>query len=277
MNTYKVQLKDNYDVEGGELEFLLADAPYDQPAPEWRRPMVVVVPGGGYWMVSKREGVPVASRFFAKGYQVCVLTYLCNPDGARYPEQLAELAAAVDYVKKNAEKMHVNPDEIFIVGFSAGGHLTADLAVEWQCVKQKTGMDLDCRPRAVGLAYPVISHKTCHADSYKNLLDGYTEEAKAELEKELSLEDRVTEDTPPAFLWTTVEDSCVPPENTLLFALSLQRNKIPYELHVYPKGDHGASTCDWEINPACAPFMRKNAQWTDDCADFFRSYCVEKF
>ena len=40
---------------GGELEFLLADAPYDQPAPEWRRPMVVVVPGGGYWMVSKRE------------------------------------------------------------------------------------------------------------------------------------------------------------------------------------------------------------------------------
>lgn len=277
MKTYKIALKELYGTEGGELECLLAEAPYDQPSPEWRRPAVVVVPGGGYSMVSKREGEPVASRFFAKGYQVFILTYLCQPDGVRYPEQLTELAAAVDYVKKNAAEMKVNPEEIFVVGFSAGGHLAADLAVEWPCVGQKTGLDLDCRPKAVGLGYPVISYRCKHEGSFVNLLSGYTEEAKAQLCKELSLDERVTKDTPPAFLWTTVEDSCVPVENTLYFALALNKNEIPYELHIYPKGDHGLSACDWEVNPSCAPFLRKNAQWTDDCADFFRSFCVEKF
>ena len=277
MKSYTVSLKEVYGIDGGELACILADPPFDVPAPEWRRPAVIVVPGGGYSMVSKREGEPVAAGFLARGFQAFILTYLCRPDGVRYPEQLTELAAAVDYVKKHADEMRVNPDEVFVVGFSAGGHLTADLAVEWQCVAQKTGRDFDCRPKAVGLAYAVISHKTWHLDSYINLLDGYTDEAKAELEKELSLEDRVTKDTPPAFLWTTAEDNCVPPENTLLYALALDRNKIPYELHVYPQGNHGSSDCDWEVNPSCAEYLRKNAGWLGDCARFFRLYTAEKF
>ena len=277
MKSYTVSLKEVYGIDGGELACILADSPFDVPEPEWRRPAVIVVPGGGYWMVSKREGEPVAAGFLARGFQTFILTYLCRPDGARYPEQLTELAAAVDYVKKHADEMHVNPDEVFVVGFSAGGHLTADLAVEWQCVAQKTGRDFDCRPRAVGLAYAVISRKCRHSDSYINLLEGYTDEAKKQLEEELCLDARVTKNTPPAFLWTTAEDTCVPPENTLVYALALDRNKIPYELHIYPQGNHGSSDCDWEVNPSCAEYLRKNAEWLDDCARFFRLYTAEKF
>lgn len=180
------------------------------PAPDWKRPAVIVVPGGAYWGVSKREGEPVASQFLARGFQTFILTYLCSPDGVSYPEQLIELSAAVDYVKKHAAEYNVNADEVFVVGFSAGGHLTADLAVEYASVKEKSGLELDCRPKAVGLGYPVISSKAGHEDSYINLLSGYTEEARGELMKSLDLDQEVTDDTPPAFIWTTSTDTCVP-------------------------------------------------------------------
>lgn len=276
MRNFKVSLQELYGLEGGEMECILSDLPFDVPTPEWRRPAVVVVPGGGYWMVSKREGEPIANYFLAKGFQTFILTYRCAPDGVRYPEQLAELAAAVDYVRKHAEELNVVPEEIFVVGFSAGGHLTADLAVEYASVEAKTGLVLDCRPTAVGLGYPVISSKAGHVDSYGNLLSGYTEEAKKELLKDLNLDESVTDSTPPAFIWSTAADACVPSENSLLFALALARHKIPYELHVYPEGAHGGSTCDFEIN-APADFLRKNAKWLDDCAEFFRLFTKEKF
>lgn len=277
MKSYKVSLKKEYGTEGGELECILGNDIYDTGAAEWRRPAVIVVPGGGYWMVSKREGEPVAEAFLARGFQTFVLTYLCRPDGVRYPEQLTELAAAVDYVKKHAEEMSVNPDEIFVVGFSAGGHLAGDLAVEWDCVAQKTGLELDCRPTAVGLSYPVISYDCGHTDSFENLLEGYTEEAKEVLRKELSLDSRVTESTAPAFIWTTAEDTCVPAENSMVFALALAKKKIPYELHVYPRGEHGSSVCNKEINIGGKEFLRKNNAWLDNCASFFRQFVKEDF
>ncbi|MFQ9737359.1 MAG: alpha/beta hydrolase [Christensenellaceae bacterium] len=178
MRTYKISLKEAYGIEGGQLECILCESPFDAPAPDWKRPAVIVVPGGAYWGVSKREGEPVASQFLARGFQTFILTYLCSPDGVSYPEQLIELSAAVDYVKKHAAEYNVNADEVFVVGFSAGGHLTADLAVEYASVKEKSGLELDCRPKAVGLGYPVISSKAGHEDSYINLLSGYTEEAR---------------------------------------------------------------------------------------------------
>lgn len=276
MKSYKVSLKETYGLEGGELECMLSESPFDVPSPEWRRPAVVVVPGGGYCMVSKREGEPVANYFLAKGFQTFILTYRTCTEGSCYPEQLIELAAAMDYIKKNAAECLVNPEEIFVVGFSAGGHLAADLAVEYASVKEKAGMELDCRPKAIGLGYPVISFKCGHEDSYAHLLLGYTEEAKAELLKTLNLDELVTDTTPPAFIWTTSSDTCVPSKNSLMFALALANHKIPYELHVYPQGEHGASSCSYEIN-APMEFLRKNSAWLDDCAEFFRLFTTEKF
>lgn len=154
MRTYKISLKEAYGIEGGQLECILCESPFDAPAPDWKRPAVIVVPGGAYWGVSKREGEPVASQFLARGFQTFILTYLCSPDGVSYPEQLIELSAAVDYVKKHAAEYNVNADEVFVVGFSAGGHLTADLAVEYASVKEKSGLELDCRPKLWGWGIP---------------------------------------------------------------------------------------------------------------------------
>ena len=279
MNVKVVDLKAEYPfLAGGKLECITGEYPFDLGDPKaWKRPAVVVVPGGGYGMVSKREGEPIAHAFLARGYQVFILTYLVECDGVHYPEQLFELAAAVDYVKKNAEEFSVNPSEVFAVGFSAGGHLVGNLAVEHQNVSKKAGVDLDCSVSAVGLSYPVITSDHGHFASYVNLLSGYTDEAKAELFKTLNLDESVSEQTPPAFIWATANDPVVPADNAIRFGLALAKQGIEYELHIFPEGAHGLSTASIEINTGSEDILRKVSVWIEDCASFFRRYTVEKY
>lgn len=274
MKAYTVELTKDYAfLQDGKLDCILGDFPLDGVETDWKRPAVIVVPGGGYAMTSKREGEPIALEFLAKGFQAFILWYSVAPDAA-YPEQLLQLASAVDYVKKHAKEMHVNPEEVFVVGFSAGGHLSANLAVEYQDVSKKIGAVLDCKPTAVGLSYPVISKIDGHQASYENLLMGYTEEAKEELLKTLCLEQHVSEHTPPAFIWATADDPVVPASNALRYALVLAKYGIEYELHIYPHGPHGLSTCSSEINFP-APADQRVKRWIDDCAAFFRLYTKE--
>lgn len=263
-----VKLRERYPfVNGGEIEILCMENPSGREG--YLRPMVVVVPGGAYRFVSEREGMPVAMDFLKERYQVCVLKYLCSPQGATYPEQLLELAAAVDYIKKNAARLRVDPEEIFLVGFSAGGHLVADYSLESRTLNDKRKTALDTAISAVGLCYPVIDD---HEDSLDNLLCGYAGEEKAALKEHLRLSRLVTADTPPTFLWTTAEDRLVPPQNSLRYALALADCGVPYELHVYPKGGHGLSNGSPEINDDLEA-ARMISVWTKDMARFFRFYC----
>ncbi len=276
MKSITVDLKETYGLQGGKLECIYMERPWDANMENWRRPAVIVVPGGGYGGVSRREGEGVAARFLAAGYQTFILTYLVRPDGAFYPEQLLELAASVDYVRTHADEFHVNPAEIFPVGFSAGGHLVGNLAVEWQDISRHTDLKLDCAPTAVGLCYPVIRCDAGHAWSHENLLFGYAEKEQKALLPRLNLDEQVNEKTPPAFLWSSFEDSCVPPKNALLYALAMEKAQIRYELHIYPCADHGKSTCDFEVNGQEEALL-KNRRWVDECTSFFRLYVKEPF
>lgn len=272
MRSY-IQLKEHYKVKGGILTPYTIDCPASDKT-DWRRPAVIIVPGGAYEHVSKREGAPVACHFLARGFQAFVLEYLVAPDGVRYPEQLCELACAVDYIKRRADEYSINRDEIFIVGFSAGGHLTASLSVDCTAVSRIFGEKLDCKATAVGLGYPVISARLGHTRSHENLLCGYTDVEKQALEERLNLDGAVSDKTLPTFIWTTAEDKSVPAINSISFASALAEKGIKYELHIYPEGDHGSSTCDLEVNEKAYP---KNAQWIDNCARFFRLFTVEKY
>jgi acetyl esterase/lipase len=275
MKIVHVSLQEEYGLKGGKLDCLSLDNTYPREGVEWKRPCVIVVPGGGYAGVSTREGEGVASHFLARGYQVAVLTYSVVGQGAKYPDQLVQLGCAVDYVKKHAKELYVNPDEVFAVGFSAGGHLTANLAVEYASVAKYAGFALDCKPTAVGLCYPVITNKTAYGGTHANLLRGYSDEEKEELLKRVNLDEAVTEQTAPAYIWTTATDNVVPAVNALRFATALAEKKVPYELHVYPEGVHGLSTGDDEVSPHDAD--KKYAVWMQDCAEFFRRFTVERF
>ena len=271
-----VELKDLYPVKGGRLQVVCMKNPWDVGHDDWRRPAVVIVPGGGYEFVSRREGIPAANEFLSRGYQVFVLEYLCSRQEVAYPEQLVEISCAIDYVRKNAESFFVNPEEIFAVGFSAGGHLVADLSNEYASVSEKAGVKLDCKPTAAGLSYPVIDE---HDDSFDNLLYGYDGDAAEKMKKRLKLIGLVSKKTVPTFIWATAEDNYVPVGNSLRYALALSKKKVPFEAHIYPKGWHGLSSGAADINyfdDTTDPTVKLVHGWVDECARFFRSFCKEK-
>jgi acetyl esterase/lipase len=208
------------------------------------RPAVIICPGGGYAFKSDREAEPVAMRFLAAGIHAFVLQYSVAP--SRFPSAVLELAAAVRLVRQNAAEYGVFPDQIYIAGFSAGGHLCASLGTLWdeplfvRAFGDANGKDW--RPDGMILSYPVITMgKFTHEGSRDCLLgDASTPEAR----DALSLEKRVSGKTVPAFLWHTVEDGAVLVENTLMFATALRVHGVTFEMHLYEKGGHGLSLCD---------------------------------
>lgn len=211
-----------------------------------RRPAVILCPGGGYQGISDREGEPLALRLMGQGFQAFVLRYGLAPDH-HYPTQLRQAAAALDYVRAHAAENQTG--KIAIWGASAGGHLAASLATLHadpdllRAFGKKAG---ELKPDAVLLAYPVITSKPglTHEGTIRNVSGNDPEIARF-----LSLEDRVTGDTPPCFLWHTMEDTCVPVECSLLFAGALRAHQVPFELHIFEKGEHGYSLADFTTDP----------------------------
>ena len=228
-------------------------------------------------MNSEREATVIAAPFFARGFQAFVLRYATASDGVAYPEELLELAAAFDYVRKNAKTFFVNPDEVFAVGFSAGGHLVADLACEYASVEEKYGKPLDCKPTAVGLCYPV-TYNNGHQGSYINLTKGMSDEQRERILPTLDLDKRVTKDTSPAFIWSTFEDTVVPCENSLRYASAMKKAGVRFALHIYPFGEHGLASSDNEISDYYGVnAVEYSRVWIDDCCKFFRIYVKEPY
>lgn len=202
------------------------------------RPLVLICPGGGYSHVSVREGEFLALQFLAAGFHAAVLRYSVAP--AVYPAQLLELAKAVKLLRRHAKEWRIAADRILVQGSSAGGHLAASLGCFWRedflwrTVDAKNAEEL--RPDGMILSYPVITAgEFAHRDSFVNLLGDRYEELRGRM----SLEEQVSEDTPPTFLWHTYEDQAVPVENSLLFMQALRRAGVPFEGHIYPRGCHG--------------------------------------
>lgn len=213
------------------------------------RPVFMVVPGGGYEMVSPAEGEIVAQKFYEKGFQCFVVTYttrMPGPDPVRF-QAMKDLAKAVAYVRKNAAQLKADPDNVTICGFSAGAHLCGCLAVHYdepeiQPEGEYTGIKI--RPDYVVLSYPVItSGEHAHRGSFIALLGEHATEEELPY---MSLEKHVDGNTPPVFLWQTATDDTVPVENSYLMAEACKKAGIPYEHHVFHKGIHGLSLANEE-------------------------------
>ena len=230
-------------------------------------PALIVVPGGGYSFCSEREKDPIALDFLPRHYNVFVLTYGYAPD-YRYPTALYQLAAAVDYVKSNAQELGIDKERVFAVGFSAGGHLTANLAVACDDIVLD-GKKLDARPRAVVLSYPVITPRS-HEGSFKNLL-GVDDVSDPKCEA-LSLDKLVTEKHPACFIWTTATDKAVDPIATALYTAALIKNGVYFESHIFPSGWHGGATCNECTLPVDgAPTFTRARAWVDMADSFLKS------
>lgn len=214
---------------------------------EKTRDAVLILPGGGYEFTSPREAEPVALQYAAAGYNAFVLEYSVGPN--RFPQALRDTCRALTLIRQNAADWNTNPDKIAVCGFSAGGHLAASLGVFRNRPELFSAAGIDnnaVEPNALILAYPVItSGEFRHDGSFQNLLGT---NATPEMLEMMSLETQVSPATPPVFVWSTFEDELVPVENSLLFASALRRHKVPFELHVYPRGVHGLSLATEETS-----------------------------
>ena len=246
---------------GGELDVYLRTPATAMPN-ALRRPLVLVVPGGGYSHLSAREGDPVALQFAAAGYHTAVLRYAVGDDAA-HGLPLRQLAAAIGLVQQHAAAWHVQPDKIAVCGFSAGGHLALSGAV-----LAVPGLPDPPRPNAVILGYPVITAgQYAHRGSFVRLSGS---EDPADHQK-FTLDDKITPDTPPVFVWHTMEDATVPVENTLLLLAALRKNRVPCEVHLFEKGVHGTSISTAEVDAASAHrahWVQLAVEWLNDTFDF---------
>ncbi len=219
-------------------------------------PMILIFPGGGYNHFGLYEGTPVAERFNRLGFHACVCYYRLAP-AYHYPAQAEDALRAIRIVKSKAAEWKIKKDALIVLGFSAGGHLACSTGIIWDEVECGNGDETDrisARPDGMILGYPVITalpRKEANLGSFQNLLgsDDFTDD---EL-RTYSWDFCVRKDTPPAFLWHTAEDSCVPVHSSLSMAEALRKFRIPFELHVFPHGDHGLGLADGSAGGPVGP------------------------
>ena len=201
---------------------------------------MVICPGGGYGGLAPHEGEAYAMFLRDQGIAGFVLKYRLGSAGYRHPVMLQDVSRAVRTVRANAGEWKLDPKRIGVMGSSAGGHLASTLLTHFDSGKPDAEDPIErqsSRPDLGILCYPVISMgELGHAGSRKNLLG---ENPSPELIKLLSNELQVTKETPPTFLFHTVEDKAVPVENSLVFSSALRKAGVPFDLHIYEKGPHG--------------------------------------
>lgn len=264
MNHSVLHLKDYFSFLGNDgcdptVEMYLPYNMVEMNRGDRKRPCMIVCPGGGYSMCSQREAEPIALQFLPDGFNVFVIRYSVAPH--RFPTQLREVAALMELIYRNADEWNCDTSKIAIIGFSAGGHLAAHYSTMYDCKEVREVFPESKPVNASVLCYAVITADPAggHMGSFDNLL-GKTERTKDEIDY-FSCDRNIKETTPPAFLWHTAEDNCVPVINSILYAKALSEKKVPFELHIYPYGCHGAATCDKHTLDNVDDKMLHNTAW----------------
>ncbi len=221
---------------------------------------VVVCPGGGYAGLAPHEGQGYALWLNEHGIAAFVLKYRLGSGGYHHPAMLQDAARAVRLVRARAADWKLDTRRIGIMGSSAGGHLASTLLTHFDAGEPAAADPIErqsSRPDLGILCYAVITMgEFTHEGSKKNLLGAHPSQ---ELVRELSNELQVTKATPPCFIWHSYEDKAVPVENSLQFAGALRQAGVPFDLHVYQKGQHGLGLGSLEYDPT------KWHPWTRDC------------
>ncbi len=206
---------------------------------------VLIFPGGGYGILAYDwEGTDFAKWLNAQGIAGIVVKYrLPKSESLTDPKEVPLLDAqrAMRLARHHAAEWSINPAQIGVMGFSAGGHLASTISTQYkhEVDRPKDAIDaFSARPDFSILVYPVISFRDASAHSgSRNALIG--ENASQELIDRFSGELNVNAETPPTFLVHAQDDAGVPIENSFLYYKALHQNKVKASLHIYPTGSHG--------------------------------------
>lgn len=223
------------------------------------RGAVIVLPGGSYLGLAEHEGPAVARFIRDNGIHAFVLRYRHAPH-ARHPLPLEDARRAVRLIRHGAAEgwWPVDARKIAVLGFSAGGHLAAVLATDAESVDWAAADPVDrhsARPDAQMLAYPVI-RLSGHAGCRNALLGSGASE---EMARSLDADQRVTPQTPPAFIFHTANDPSVPVGNALSYASALAGSGVRVDLHIFAEGPHGVGLADEDEHLRAWPWLM--IQW----------------
>lgn len=262
-----------------------------------KRPAIIILPGGSYLHKSYREGEPVAAQFSALGYQSFVFSYPTlwkkkytpedtdielNPP-APYPEQVYDLYKVIALVRKNADAWGIDPHKIFLLGFSAGGHVAASAAVNWQnsAYLEAAGIKNpeDAKPDACVLGYPMVDAELIRERACDPLIEKVPalkfiatylpqsvfgvdkDHITEDMWREMDLSSRITPETPPFFIWHTDEDRVTRALDTTRFVEALIKNGVTCEYHLFETGPHGMSLCTPAVAKTPDGYNLNNAVW----------------
>lgn len=236
------------------------ESPFDQ-----RRPAIIICPGGGYEFLSEREADPIAIAFQRFGFQCFILRYSIR-EHSTFPNPAVDAARSVRWVRANAEELGIDPERVTVLGFSAGGHVTAligtkhdDPAVlEAERAEYDDLFEFSSRPDAIVPCYAVFS------------LDWKNEFEQSSIMATNTI-DAVGPHVPPAFVWTTGEDELVPASQSLRFVNALAKAGVPFEYHHFAHGEHGLATSDPLSCGPEKPTPENAHTWIELCARWLRA------
>lgn len=205
---------------------------------------VLVTPGGGYrWVVIDKEGYEIARWLSARGFTVFVLFYRLPGEGwAAGPDvALADAQRAMRVIRSRARDFAIDPARVAAMGFSAGGHVCADLAARFESRVQPPvdAVDmLSARPHCAAPIYPVVSMSAPHAHpGSRTLLLGAN--PTPALEAAHSPDRAIPANAPPHFILHAEDDDVVPVDNALLLRAALKARGVAVETHLFAAGGHG--------------------------------------
>ena len=237
----------------------------------YKRNAILIIPGGGYRVVcTEREGEPIALSYVAYGFNAFVLNYRVGEVGDIFPKQLIDAGRAIMYIKKNAVRFGIDPERVFTVGFSAGGHLSGSCAIMYDAPEVREALGIsgeENKPTAAVLAYPDVSANAfvTNKKTFESLLGKPFDEITEAEKRRFSLETAVRPDSAPMFLWHTREDTLVPLNGTLLLAQAAKDAGVNVTLHVYPYGPHGLALANRITECGYAPHVQPLAEnWIAD-------------
>ena len=186
---------------------------------------IIACPGGGYaGVAATHEGHDMAAWFNAQGITYAVLYYRM-PYG-KHEIPLSDAHRAIRFMRKHADRWSIR--QLGIMGSSAGGHLASTAA---------THFTAETRPDFQILFYPVVSmNENTHQGSKDNLLG---KNPGSDLIKLYSNEAQVTEQTPPAFIMHSSDDTVVPVDNSINYYMAMVKKGVSASMHLYPIGGHG--------------------------------------
>jgi acetyl esterase/lipase len=224
---------------------------------------IIICPGGGYVFYAQYEAEPVARWLATLGVTGIILSYRLAPR-YRHPVPLMDITRAIRLVRANAASWSLDPGRVGVMGFSAGGHLAAQLSTHFDHGDSTSDDPIErvsSRPELAVLLYPVITmtRLSHHTATTHNLLG---DSPVPLVINALSCEQHVTSQTPPTFIYHATGDPNVPVINALLYADALSASGVAFEMHLYDRIAHGVGLA---ANDACL------RTWPSLCANWLNA------